>query len=90
MTILNLNSMQLLSFLYTDIMYYFPAFPALLRFSSMLWKTNAFCILLVRACKWLTFYLSDLNKNITHQDVDKILYVLNLKSLVVMTVQSKL
>ena len=27
---------------------------------------------------------------ITHQDVDKILYMLNLKALVVMTVQSKL
>ena len=42
MTILNPNSMQLLSFLYTDIMYHFPA---LLRFSSMLWKTNAFLYL---------------------------------------------
>ena len=29
-------------FLYTDIMYHFPA---LLRFSSMLWKTNAFLYL---------------------------------------------
>ena len=39
---------------------------------------------LKRACKWLTEFLSYLDYSTPH--VDKIFYVLNLKSLVVMTV----
>ena len=40
------------------------------------------------ACKWWTFFYQI--QIIIHKDVDKILYVLDLKSLVVMIVQSKL